>query len=1486
MLSQNFIPTRTRQATELVAGTHELVAELQGRLHAGESFDNPKLTEIADKSFGGTRAQGRYTSRDAYDALEIAVNKYLDSQARELMQMDVADALASVLRPLTKRLARQCDRTLEQTELQQFSTPPTLAYLAARILNPQSNDIVLEPSAGTGSLAIWPRSIGAQSICNEINPRRNALLKQELGCETYQLDAEIIDDLLPAEIQPTAILMNPPFSATGGRVAKHSAHYGARHIESALRRLQQGGRLVAISGEGMRFQVSAFSEWWQRIANAYNVRANLHLNGNEYGKYGTTFDLQILVIDKTGKTPGDNWKEQLENIVWSDAATIEDAWKALSNIADRPDTTTDQNIDGETEEAIQTLFVSYSPAKLRGGKPHPAVIVESSSMAAVVPPDITYRPHLAAEIITEGRLSDVQLERVIYAGQRHEQQLADNSRAGFFVGDGTGVGKGRILAGIIADNFNQGRKRALWLSVNNDLLEATRRDLTDLGLESIPLGRINDYPAAAEITLPQGVIFSSYSSLIAAAKTGERRIDQIQKWLGTDAVVIFDEAHKAKNALASGFGEPTLTGQAVIDLQDPERSPDYRVVYSSATGATDVRNMAYMIRLGLWGIGTSFPGGFQEFMQEIESGGVGAMEMVSRDMKALGMYLSGSISFGLCPVSRKAVEYRERIHILTPEQREMYNRAAAAWQAVLRNIDEALLITNGGRRARATALNKFWGDHQRFFRQVICAFKVPSVIAESEAALSEGKSIVISLVGTGEARTREQVAKATANGGMLEDLDFSPREVIAAMVDRGFPTTLYQDVTDPGTGKTIQVPVRDAQGNTVQSKEALRMKQELIDGLSALELPENPLDQLVNHFGESNVAELTGRTRRLIRDSRTGQMQYKKRAPEGVAMDRTNVYEMEQFQCAKKRIAIISDAASTGISLHASNRAENRQRRVHITLELGWSADKQMQTFGRTHRSDQAVPPEYVLLSTELGGEKRFSSTIARRLGSLGALTKGDRGAADNGDLAKYNFETEEGRAALSLSLRRIMKGENVPGLDNPRQTLRDIGLLVRDRDGGENIRKEDEYNVPRFLNRVLALEVEQQNALFDYFADLFDQTVRYAKANGTFDEGVTDIKALAVRVAKPPSVVHTDEITQAQTTHYTLEVDVPSKAVSFEEAEAARQRKSGAFLRHRKNGQFILAVESGRHTDPATGNSYRTFAVWKPEAAHAAYIHDSELNEKYKAVSPERARNWWTEKHASIPPIETLETHIISGAIIPLWQRLKTNEDARLRVVRVITEDQQRIVGIQIPPDHVGTVLRSIGLMRDLREPDEIFYAVLDEGDEITLASNLKLRRGSIHSEPAIELSGADPYKFAELRELGLINEQINWKQRFFVPSDETNGIGILTSLLDRYPVIATAEAESEIPSDTSDTVLESGIVRANIVDLEQWIVAIEKGVSANETANHVSPRLHAEEPSQAVGAEEGSAETAIFHLGQEVVSIPWLKQPVFETQLAFDFA
>ena len=87
--------------------------------------------------------------------------------------------------------------------------------------------------------------------------------------------------------------------------------------------------MVAIVSEAMSFHHPSFSEWWQRIACLCNIRANLTLDGKEYAKYGAAPDVQILVIDKTGATPGPNWQEQLKQISWGSAATLEDAWEAL-----------------------------------------------------------------------------------------------------------------------------------------------------------------------------------------------------------------------------------------------------------------------------------------------------------------------------------------------------------------------------------------------------------------------------------------------------------------------------------------------------------------------------------------------------------------------------------------------------------------------------------------------------------------------------------------------------------------------------------------------------------------------------------------------------------------------------------------------------------------------------------------------------------------------------------------------------------------------------------------------------------------------------------------------------------------------------------------------------------------------------------------------------------------------------------------------------
>ena len=80
------------------------------------------------------------------------------------------------------------------------------------------------------------------------------------------------------------------------------------------------------------------------------------------------------------------------------------------------------------------------------------------SLASVAPPEITYRHHLQ-DIVRSGKLSNLQLESVLYAMQKFEGPLLPSQeRQGFFLGDGAGVGKGRQIAALIKEHWKCGRR--------------------------------------------------------------------------------------------------------------------------------------------------------------------------------------------------------------------------------------------------------------------------------------------------------------------------------------------------------------------------------------------------------------------------------------------------------------------------------------------------------------------------------------------------------------------------------------------------------------------------------------------------------------------------------------------------------------------------------------------------------------------------------------------------------------------------------------------------------------------------------------------------------------------------------------------------------------------------------------------------------------------------------------------------------------------
>ncbi|HLM61561.1 MAG TPA: hypothetical protein VK308_12215 [Pyrinomonadaceae bacterium] len=287
--------TESYPQTERIKAAIETV---KSRLSKDDFPDNKQLARIC-KDYDISLIDSGGDPHLIHEILETAVNTYL-SEAEWIKPLNTKnkhDILAR-LENLTSKLPPQSWRGQEQIGLQQFSTPPTLAFLMAQMLRPKAGELALEPSAGTGSLAVWLKNAGCLAEVNEISKRRKTLLELQ-DFNPFSVNAEFLDDLLPAGIKPEYVLMNPPFSANGGRTTSRDSTFGFRHVESSLLRLQPGGRLVALLGADSCLKTDKGKKFWHRINLEYRVHAFLIVPRETFYKYGTTFQTVVVIVSKS-----------------------------------------------------------------------------------------------------------------------------------------------------------------------------------------------------------------------------------------------------------------------------------------------------------------------------------------------------------------------------------------------------------------------------------------------------------------------------------------------------------------------------------------------------------------------------------------------------------------------------------------------------------------------------------------------------------------------------------------------------------------------------------------------------------------------------------------------------------------------------------------------------------------------------------------------------------------------------------------------------------------------------------------------------------------------------------------------------------------------------------------------------------------------------------------------------------------------------------
>lgn len=1349
---------------------------------------------------GGADADGHWCWKDAYDALETACVLQIRRHGPSLQRLeDAPEEIYDLLERISANSLSHTRRSEEQVELDQFSTPAAIAALVSLAAQIRPTDKVLEPSAGTGYLAVLAEVCGAQLTLNELADTRAGILARLFPTvERHTLDGAHLPDLLKSAGSFDAVICNPPFQALNA------------HLLAGLKCLADGGRMVAIVPARALTDLSLM----RSLGDQGAVIGRITLPSRAFAKHGTSVETALLIVERRPS-------QSLAPII--DTPEVDQIIAAIKALPSRltakprlfrtytpgaisarprgpgagasrfalfesvaPIVYTARETLGEARDV--GVFQEYRVARIAadGYPAHPANLVESTAMGSIQPPPATYQPVMPTKTMEKGYISLEQMEAVIYAGEAHSRYLpgrfapvadepwnvepkddAKPFRAGYFIGDGTGVGKGTESAAIIMDNFAQGRRKAIWVSKNDVLIDDARRDWTALGGSETDIVPHSRFSQADKIG-GEMILFTTYATLRQPGRNGGKsRMHQMIDWVGADfdGVIIFDEAHSMGNAAGGGDGArgPTKASQqGRMGLAFQNLLPDARVVYVSATGATTARNLSYATRIGLWG-GAEAPFNTREqFLQAAEDGGLALGEVVARDCKSAGAYIARSISM-------EGVEIEPEVYELSEADKKLWNAWADAFQMIHKHLDAALEASGAqaDRNAKSAAKSTFASTSQRFFLALLSGIKAPALHKTIAARLQMGQSVVIQLVSTNEATLDRRLEEIDPNTWHNVMIDLSPRDLVLQYLEKSFPVNAYQVVIG-ADGKEVSVPLRDEHGNNVISQEALALREGALMKLAMLPACNGVLDSVIDKFGADAVAEVTGRSKRVVR--RNGRLVVERRSTSA------NRAETDAFQSGRKRILVFSDAGGTGRSYHAAVNCGSPWKRAHVIVEYGWRSDNAIQGLGRTHRTNQVTPPVVIPFVSDLPGERRFLSTICRRLDSMGALTRGERRSNSGGMFRPTdNLETPFARRAQLALYRAMISGDCPMTIDEFEEKT---ALSLRTGEGAL-MDPEDLPELRKHLNRVLAMRVEDQHTVFETFDTLHQAILDAAAAKGDLERGMEDLSPSNLQLVED-EIVRTDPRTGSTTSLMRFKTIEPITYESAEDVLArlpSSRRHEIEYLRNERSGNVavgILGVGLMNDRDEFIAG----VRLITPTDSKVITLQDYQ-DSAWTKIDKESWAQLWSERVSALPAEVANDLYLVTGAILPVWRHLGQQS---VRVRRLKSPDGRRWLGRIIDEVGASNLRRALGLTTQGHyAPIDVRRMVMEQSMAVELAENMFLTCRRVMGAPRMEIE-ADGVHNEVLKDLGVFFELIAFRARGFIPTDRFN---VLAAVLQRFPIV-----------------------------------------------------------------------------------------------------